>query len=130
MANRVKALACALLEDNSRALFLVVKDSQGAERLILPCVLVEEGKDPISLLVEAFKKQTGIDGEIGKTVFEEKWNAGSRKKRNTVPCLCYAFKAKNARCVPSREFSGFKWLSLTDAKKARLDRKLEWLTRV
>lgn len=122
----MKALACGFLEDNGRALFLLKKDEKGVERLILPCVGVYAG-DPVSQLKEAFFEQTGIDVEVKDTVFEGKWNAGTRKRRNVVPCLVFGVKTKNAKCTPSEKFSGFKWLSVVDAKKEKLDRRLEWV---
>lgn len=125
----VKALACGMLEDSGRTLFLKRFDEHGIERLELPCVLVPSGKDPVSLLVAAFKEQTGIDAELCDPLFERRYNAGTRRRKNFVPCLVFSFKAKKATAKPSAAFSGFKWLSLDDAKKMKLSRNTEWLAR-
>lgn len=125
----VKALVVGLLEDNGRVLFLLARDAQGAESITLPSVLIESG-DPVSQLAEAFKQQTGIDGEVKETFFEGKWNAGSRKRKKNVPLLAYNVSAKSAKCTPSRQFAGFKWLPLKDALSKKLDRRSEWLKRL
>ncbi len=120
------ALACALLEDNGRVLFLLQKDRQGTERLTLPYALIGN-EDPVAVLAELFLKQAGIDGQIHGVAMESGWNAGSRKKKRWIPCLAFKVTAKSARCVPGKGFSGFRWLSLEDAKAWKLDRKLEWI---
>lgn len=107
-----KALACAMLEDEGRVLFLVTND----EKIELPSVLVYEGMNPISELAIAFKKQTGIDGSIGGIEFEARYNAGSRKKKCWVPCLVFRVMARERRAKTCQGFSGFKWLSLEDAR--------------
>ncbi|MCK4319891.1 NUDIX hydrolase [Candidatus Micrarchaeota archaeon] len=122
----VKALACGMLEDNDRVLFLK-KIEHGIERLELPCVLVPSGKDPVSLLVSAFKEQTGIDAELCDLLFERRHNAGTRRRKNWVPCLVFGFRAKKMSAKPSSGFSGFKWISLENARKQKLGRNTKWL---
>jgi len=122
-----KALACGMLEDSGRILFLVQKDRHGIERLELPYALVYPGQDPAALLKIAFEEQAGIDAEIGEIVRESRHNAGSRRKRKVIPCLIFKVFAKNTRARPSSGFSGVKWLSLEKAGEAKLGRKSEWL---
>ncbi|MFH1393258.1 MAG: NUDIX hydrolase [Candidatus Micrarchaeota archaeon] len=122
-----KALACGMLEDGGRVLFLIQKDRQGVERLELPSVLVYPGQDPAALLKQAFEEQAGIDAQIGDIVNESSHNAGSRKKRRFILCLVFKAHAKSGRARPSPQFSGVKWLSLEKAKEAKLGRKAEWL---
>jgi len=126
----MKALACGMLEDRGRMLFLLQKDAQGIERIGLPCTDVYSGESPVHKLAAEFKRQTGIDAEICEIRMESKHNSGSRKRKNWVPCLVFSVKAKVAKAVPSGEFSGFKWLSLDDAKKMKLGRKAEWIRRL
>lgn len=126
----VKALACGLLEDEGRILFLKFKDSHGIERLEMPCILVYSGRSPVAEIKAEFPRQTCIDAEIHEIIIEERHNAGTRKRRNWVPCLVFKVTAKNRKANPSKEFSGYKWLSLEDAKKQKLGRKTEWLRKV
>ncbi len=122
-----KALACGMLEDGGRVLFLIRKDRNGVERIEMPCVYAYPGDDPTSLLKEEFSRQTGIDAEIGDIMREGRHNAGSRKRRKFIPVLVFKVRAKNMRARPSSEFSGVKWLSLEKAKDMRVGRKAEWL---
>ncbi|MEW6722189.1 MAG: NUDIX hydrolase [Candidatus Micrarchaeota archaeon] len=124
-----KALACAMLEDNGRVLFLVRKDERGTERIEMPCVLVPSGRSPYAEIKEAFPRMTGIDAEIHEAVMEGRYNAGSRKRRQWVPCIVFKATARKMFAKPSAEFSGFRWLSLEDAGKQRLSRTAEWLLR-
>ncbi len=122
-----KALACGMLEDGGRVLFLLRKDERGIERLEMPCVLVPSGRSPYAEIRNAFPRQTGIDGEIHEVVLEGVHNAGSRKRKMRVPCLVFRVSARNRSARPSSEFSGFRWLSPEDALRQRLARTLEWL---
>jgi len=124
-----KALACGMLEDGGRVLFLVRADPNGTERIELPCILVPSGRSPFAEIKSEFPRRTGIDGEVHEIVIEGRHNAGSRKRRIWVPVLVFKVTARNRSANPPTEFSGFRWLSLDDAKKQRLDRKLEWLRR-
>ncbi|MBU0532724.1 hypothetical protein KKB44_04475 [Candidatus Micrarchaeota archaeon] len=121
-----KALACGMLEDNGRILFLK-RISHGIERIELPCVLVHSGRSPVAEIKEKFTIQTGIDGEVHEIIIERRHNAGSRKRKIWVPCIVFKITAKNMGAKPSEEFSGFKWLSLENAKKQKLSRNTEWL---
>lgn len=123
----LKALACGMLEDGGRVLFLIRKDERGLERIELPCVLVHSGRSPFAEIKAEFHKMTGIDGEIHEIALEGRHNAGTRKRKVWVPCLVFKVTAKNMRANPSPEFSGFRWLRLEDAKKMRLSRGSEWL---
>jgi hypothetical protein len=122
-----KALACGMLEDGGRVLFLVRKDANGIERIEMPCVLVFSGRSPHAEIKDAFPKMTGIDAEVHEIIIEGRHNSGSRKRRSLVPVLVFKITARNRTAKPSGEFSGFKWLSLDDAKGQRLCRNAEWL---
>lgn len=122
-----KALACAVLEDNGRILFLVRTDSSGIQRIELPCVLVHSGRSPLAEIKAFFQKATGIDGEMHETILEGRHNAGSRKRRNWIPALGFKVTARNRSTKPSAEFSGFRWLSLEEAKRQRMARECVWI---
>jgi len=122
-----KALACGMLEDGGRILFLLRKDAQGAERIEMPCILVFSGRDPIAELSAEFRRQTGIDAQVHEIIFETRHNVGSRKRRAWVPCLVFRMTAKNKTAKPSSEFSGFRWLSREAAKGQRSSRNSEWI---
>jgi hypothetical protein len=122
-----KALACGMLEDGGRVLFLVRRDQNGTERIEMPCVMVPSGRSPFAEIKEAFPRMTGIDGEVHEIVLEGRHNSGSRKRRAFVPCLVFRVTARNRMAKPPGEFSGFRWLSLDDARKQRLSRNAEWL---
>ena len=126
MRTTSKALVCGLLEDNGRALFLKRIDKNKKETLELPCFSHFSG-DPIKQLAEDFLRQTGIDAEVRETAFETRHNAGSRRRKQWVPCLVFRMRAKSMSAKPSSEFAGYKWLSLNDAKKLRLARNAEWI---
>lgn len=122
-----KALVCGMLEDGGRVLFLKRRDQHGVERLELPWVYASEGSDPMSQLAESFKKQTGISAEVGEIVLEGRHNAGSRRRKRWIPCYVFKMSARERRADPGSGYSGFRWLSIKDAKKERLGRALEWL---
>ncbi|MFN7991495.1 MAG: hypothetical protein U0R44_05035 [Candidatus Micrarchaeia archaeon] len=122
-----KALACGMLEDEGRVLFMVRKDESGAERLELPCVLVPSGRSPFAEIKDAFARITGIDGQIHEIILEGRHNAGSRKRRAFVPVAVFKVTARERRAKPSGEFAGFRWLAMDEAKRQRLGRNLEWL---
>ncbi len=124
-----KALACGMLEDGGRVLFLVRKDEAGTERIEMPCVLVPSGRSPYAEINSEFRRQTGIDAQVHEAVMESRHNAGSRKRRSFVPVLVFKVTARERYAKPSGEFSGFRWLSLEDAMKQRISRNLEWLRR-
>ena len=124
-----KALACGMLEDEGRVLFLIRKDPSGAERIEMPCVLVPSGRSPFAEINAEFRRQTGIDAQIHEVVLEGRHNAGSRKRRNQVPVMVFKVTARERRAKPSSEFSGFKWLGMDEALRQRLSRNAEWLRR-
>lgn len=123
-APEYSALACAVVEDGGRVLFLKRVEA-GREVLELPCVLVEKGTDPVSALRGAVLAQTGIDAQVGEVLVEGKHNAGSRRRKRRVPALGFRVSAKN---LSTRE--KVRWIPLDDAKKEKLGRKAEWLRAV
>jgi len=126
----IKCLSCGMIEDGGRVLFLKRKDRQGIERLEIPCVLVHSGRSPVAEIKSEFVRQTGIDAQIHEIIIETRHNTGSRRRRSWVPCLVFRFSAKSMRAKPAPEFSGFKWLSLEDAKKEKLGRNSEWIRKI
>ncbi|HSB46821.1 MAG TPA: NUDIX hydrolase [Candidatus Bilamarchaeum sp.] len=122
-----KALACGMLEDEGRVLFLIRKDEHGTEKYELPCTLVPSGRSPFADIKGEFERQTGIECQVHEIVREGRHNAGSRKRRSFVPVLVFKISARTMRARPSPEFSGFKWLRLEDAVRMRLARSAEWL---
>lgn len=120
-------LAAGILEDNGRALFLCRRLKDGTETVELPCVLLGKGENPVGALTLEFKRQTGIDGEVGEVLFERRFNAGSKKRKFWIPALAFEVTAKNATARPSAEFSGYKWIYGEDLGKHRLARICSWL---
>ncbi|MBI4360255.1 NUDIX hydrolase [Candidatus Micrarchaeota archaeon] len=121
------ALACGLLRDGERFLFLKQKDGQGIEHIGFPCVFVFRGEDAVKKLSEAFLEQTGIDGHVREVLLEARHNAGSRRKKRFIACLGFLVSAKSANAAPGKGFTGFVWLSLKDAKTRKLLRFAEWI---
>jgi hypothetical protein len=126
----LKCLACGMIEDGGRILFLKRKDRNGIERIELPCALVVSGRSPVAEIKAEFNRQTGIDAQIHEIIIESRHNAGSRRRRNWIPCLVFKFSAKNMRAKPASEFSGFKWMKLDEAKKEKLGRNVEWIRKI
>jgi hypothetical protein len=124
-----KALACGILDDEGRVLFLGRTDERGIERIELPSVLVPSGRSPFAEIKTEFARQTGIDGQVHEIVLESRYNAGTRQRKVWVPCLVFKVTARERRAKPSNEFSGFRWLPLDEAKKQRLGRNAAWLPR-
>lgn len=123
-----KALACGMLEDGGRVLFLVKRDAAGTERIEMPCVLVPSGRSPFAEIKDAFGRLTGIaDSQVHEVELESRFNSGSRKRRSFVPVLAFRITARNRTARPSGEFAGFRWLSIEEALAQRLSRSLEWL---
>ncbi|MFA5412466.1 MAG: hypothetical protein WC350_03935 [Candidatus Micrarchaeia archaeon] len=125
-APEYSALACAIVEDGGRMLFLKRVEKE-REVLELPCVLVEKGMNPLSELKGAVLTQTGIDAQVHEPIMGGRHNVGSRKRKRWVPALGFRVSAKNMSARVGAGFSGVKWISLEDAKKERLGRKSEWL---
>ncbi|MFP3950219.1 MAG: NUDIX domain-containing protein [Candidatus Micrarchaeia archaeon] len=118
-----KAVACGMLEDGGRVLFLE-KERHGKKRLVLPFVKIRGGADPVSEIDRVFEEETGIDGEIHEVIFEGKYNAGSRKYKKWVPLLVFRVTAKKMKCSPAEKFSGFRWINLKDAKRQEKKKEL------
>lgn len=123
-----KALACGMLRDNERILFLLRKDAHGTERIELPSVEIFGEEDPVKNLTAEFKRQTGIDAEVFEIKIQKRYNAGSRRKKHWIPCIIFSMRAKNMKAKSSSEFSGFKWLTMEKAKTMKLGRKAEWIS--
>lgn len=121
------ALAIGLLEDNNRALFLLRKNLVGVETIEMPCVLIMPGENPVARISEAFRQQTGIDGQVHDIMFEKRHNAGTRKRKFIIPALVFKITAKNATAKPGNGFSGYRWIASSDLLKHKLARNAEWL---
>ncbi len=124
------ALACGILQDGGRVLFLKQKDRLGIERIGLPFVMLFSGQDPVKKMTEFFLQQTGIDGHVQDVRLQAKHNVGSRKNKRFIPVLGFRVDAKDRRAKPAAEYSGYAWLTLDDACQQRLDRTSEWLRTV
>ncbi len=121
------ALACALLEDKERALFLVRKNSLGQEIIELPFVFVMIGENPVAAISSAFRQQTGIDAQAHESVAEKRYNAGTRKRKHFIHILVFRMTAKSHVARASSEFSGYKWLKHEEAVKYKLAKEAQWL---
>jgi hypothetical protein len=119
-----KAVACGMLEDGGRVLFLVGKERFGRKRLVLPHVKIMGREDAVSKVKEAFLEQAGIDAHVGGVLFEGRYNAGSRKYKKWVPLLVFEVGAKRMQARPSAEFGGFKWIRIKDALAKEKKREL------
>ena len=121
------ALACGLLEDGERALFLAKKNALGEEMLEIPCMEVMAGENPVAALSAAFRAQTGMDAEVHEIIFQRRHNIGTRKRRAFIPALVFKLTSKSHAVRPSPEFCGYRWLSPGDMAGKKLSRKSEWL---
>jgi ADP-ribose pyrophosphatase YjhB (NUDIX family) len=121
------ALACGLLEDKERALFLVRKNTLGQEIIELPFVFVMIGENPVATLASAFRQKTGIDAQVHESVAEKSFNAGTRKRKHFIHVLVFRMSAKNHAARASSEFSGYKWLKHEEAVKFKLAKEAQWL---
>lgn len=121
------ALACGLLEDGSRALFLCRKNRDGIETVELPCVLLFKGENQVARLTEEFRRQAGIDAQVHEVLFERRFNAGTRKRKAFIPVLVFKLTAKSHAAAPASEFTGYKWLTSGDLAGQRRARNLLWL---
>ncbi len=124
------ALACGILQDGERILFLKQKDRQGVERIGLPFVMLFSGPAPVKKMTEFFLQQTGIDGHVQDVRFQAKHNIASRKNKRFIPVLGFRVDAKDRRARPAAEYSGYVWLTLEDARRQKLDRTSEWLLNI
>lgn len=125
----LKCLVVGALEDNDRYLFLIKKDSNGIERIELPNKLVVSGRSEYAEIKSAVVEQTGIDAQIHEVIAQSKHNSGSRKRKVIIPVMIFKVTAKERFAKPSSEYSGFRWLSLEQAKKEKLTKNCEWLLR-
>jgi ADP-ribose pyrophosphatase YjhB (NUDIX family) len=123
-------LACGMLEDGGRVLLLARKDANGRERFGLPCALVMAGEDPVSVLTNSFRSQTGVDAQVHEIILEGRHNAGSRKRKAWIPAMIFRVTAKSARVSVSPEFSGFKWIARDEIANLALSRDSEWLRNI
>jgi hypothetical protein len=121
------ALACGLLEDGGRVLFLCRKNAIGIETVELPCVILQKGENPVARLTEEFVRQTGIDAHVGEILFEKKHNIGTRKRKAFIPALVFGVAAKSAAARPASEFFGYRWISAKDLMKFKVAKVCEWL---
>ena len=121
------ALACGLLEDNGRALFLCRKSPLGIETVEIPCLLLQKGENPVAVLSSEFRRQTGIDAQVHEVLFEKRHNAGPKKRKLWIPVLVFKVTAKSASAKPAPEFSGYRWISAEDLMKHRLAKMSQWL---
>ncbi len=121
------SLACGILEDSGRALFLCRKRTDGTETVELPCILLQKGDNPVSALSAEFRRQTGIDGQVHGVLFERRHNSGSKRRKLWIPVLAFEVTAKKTSAKIAPEFSGFKWIAAEDLGKHRLARICEWL---
>ena len=126
-APKPACLACGLLEDGGRALFLARKNQLGVETVELPCVLLYAGENQVARLTEDFRIATGIDAQVHEVLFQRSHNAGSRKRKALIPALVFRMTAKNAFAKPGEKFSGFRWIASADLSKFKLARICSWL---
>jgi len=121
------AIACGILMDGQRMLFLSRKTSDGIEEICLPCVEVRKGEDSVGAATVEFHRATGIDGYVSGAAFTGEHNCGTRKRKAWIPALGFKIEAKNMKAAPSSEFSGAKWLEYDDAKKLRIAKNSIWI---
>jgi hypothetical protein len=121
------ALACALLLDGKRALFLVRKRFDGKEEIGLPCIELMAGDNPAAAIGAELRRCTGIDGHVGAPVRNGKYNCGSRKRRAMIPAMAFEVEARNTKATPSAEYCGVKWLEFEMAEKCLIARKSAWM---
>jgi len=121
------ALVAGMLLDGERALFLVRKNSLGAETLELPCIFIYGGENPASAIVLEFARQTGIDAQAHEVMMNARHNVGTRKKKLFIPVLVFRIGAKKTNAKPSSEFSGYRWLEEKEMDARKLAKKCEWL---
>ncbi|MFH1785464.1 MAG: hypothetical protein ABH842_03465 [Candidatus Micrarchaeota archaeon] len=122
-------LICGVLDDGGRVLFLIRRNQQ-FEQIELPYFETNKNSDFVSELATEFKRQTNIDGEILEIIHKTRYNSGSRKRKKWDDVLIFKVNAKNRSVRIGSEFSGFRWLTLEDAKKQKISKKFEWLKRL
>jgi hypothetical protein len=120
-------LACGMVEDGNRILFLTRKNRIGTEYFELPYALLVRGDNPVAVLTKAFLLQTGIDAQVHEIIYQAKHNIGSRKRKKFIPAVAFKVTSKSNRVSLSKEFSGFKWVPRDEVGKLKLARQAEWL---
>lgn len=120
-------LACALIEDGGRYLFLESKDIAGKSRFELPSVFVYAGEDPVSALQKAILEDCGIDAQVGHAIITGEYRAGSKRGRVLVPALGFTVSAKSYKAVISDRFVAYKWMGAKESLAVKLEKKSEWL---
>ncbi|MDD5317202.1 MAG: hypothetical protein PHF51_00545 [Candidatus ainarchaeum sp.] len=120
-------LACALIEDGGRILFMKTKSPDGREAITLPCTPVPKGGNPVQLLAQAVKAQAGIDAHVQAPALKGRLNAGTRKAKRWIPAIAFSTTAKSYRARPAPPFTGSVWLTAIDALAKRFTRASEWL---
>lgn len=126
-AKKPSAIACALLYDEKRVLFLLRKKHDGTDELTLPFVEAGAGENVVALLQAEFLRAAGIDAHVVGTEFTGRHNAGSRKNKGWINAIAFRLEAKSMRAAPAPEFSGFKWLAPENAKLMKKSKKIEWM---
>jgi hypothetical protein len=120
-------LACGILEDSNRILFLIRKNKLGVEYFELPYALLVRGDNPVTVLTKTFLLQTGIDAQVHEIILEAKHNVGSRKKKKFITATAFKITSKSNRVTLSKEFSGFRWIPRDEVGKLKFSRQAEWL---
>jgi hypothetical protein len=123
---RPKALICGMLEQGGKMLFLKRKEADG-EAIEMPSVFGVLSADPVSQLAEAFKKQTGINADVGQVILESRHEYEGAH----IPCLVFMMKPLHEGQIepePAGAYSGFEWLALEDARLRRHAPKGKWLS--
>lgn len=131
---KLSALVCALFEDNGRYFFLEKTDERAKKaderarkQIELPCVLINEGEDPVSALSAHLRASLSLDPQIHLISLRGRYNAGSRKRRHLLPVLAFRCSAKRMQPKISAPYSSSRWLAAEDALKEKLGRNAEWL---
>ena len=120
-------LACGILEDGNRILFLTRKNKLGVEYFELPHALLVKGDNPVAALTKTFLSGTGIDAQVHEIILEAKHNIGSRKRKKFIPAVAFKVTSKSNRVSLSPQFSGFRWVPRDEVGKLKLARQAEWL---
>jgi len=127
LAVHPESLACALIEDGGRVLFLVSRSRDGREELSLPSILLKKGEDPVSSLAAAVRAQTGIDAHVQSPVLQGMFNSGSKRNRKLIAAIAFSVTSKSYSAKPGAGFTSAVWLKAEDAKAKRFSRASEWL---
>ncbi len=121
------ALAVGAISDGKRMFFLVKKNHMGIDCVELPSVLLHGNDDPVSALVNEFSKSCGIDAHVKGVIAQGTHNVGSRKKKHSIPVLVFDVETKIAKPVLAQGISGYKWLTIDEARAMRPTRLFEWI---